>query len=254
MAEHNGTLFIFTCHTMYKSSDGRNHQANMTYAINETTMKTEQSFYSIANIRYGYVSHSFNQFIIADGDDLYRVDHGDAYPRAISISKCKQSNITNCNYTSAWDIMGNIGANYTGVSIGSFKKAGDSLLIAGNSTNQESVETWSSSRQRNIFLTNTDTDLKNTTSVWLTNYTEEDKITVSTPYLVQASDNLLYAMWEEKKDRLITTKIVGITPNGEKVTEPVSVYGRLSNCLPSILLLQNLRSAQPPLQLQLHRV
>lgn len=232
MAEHNGTLFIFTCHTMYKSSDGRNHQANMTYAINETTMKTEQSFYSIANIRYGYVSHSFNQFIIADGDDLYRVDHGDAYPRAISISKCKQSNITNCNYTSAWDIMGNIGANYTGVSIGSFKKVGNSLLIAGNSTNQESVETWSSSRQRNIFLTNTDTDLKNTTSVWLTNYTEEDKIAVSTPYLVQASDNLLYAMWEEKKDRLITTKIVGITPNGEKVTEPVSVYGRLSDCEP----------------------
>lgn len=35
MAERNGIFYIHTCHQMYKSSDGYNHQANMTFAINQ---------------------------------------------------------------------------------------------------------------------------------------------------------------------------------------------------------------------------
>ena len=35
MSEADGKLYIHTCHTMYKTSDGLNHQANMTFVLDE---------------------------------------------------------------------------------------------------------------------------------------------------------------------------------------------------------------------------
>ena len=63
MTESDGYLFIRTSHTMYKSSDGYNHQANVTIQVDEKNMNITDSFTKIMNSAYGYVSHSFNQFI-----------------------------------------------------------------------------------------------------------------------------------------------------------------------------------------------
>lgn len=232
MAEDDGRLFIHTCHKMYKTDDGLNHQANMSYVVNEDGMEIEQQHYGISNIGTGYVSHSFNQFIIADGGYIYCVDHGDAYPRAISITKRDQRNITKCTSTCPLEIQGKIGLNSTGVSVGSFDKIGDKLLIAGNSKTQESYEEWSNAQQKNIFLTYTDTNLEKTDKVWLTNYKEEDGVGVFTPETVKISDNLIYVLWEEKKNGSISTKIVGVDDKGNKVTDMFSLHGRLSDCKP----------------------
>lgn len=250
MTEENGNLFIHTCHQMYTSGDGRRHQANMTYVLAEDRMEFDQSWYGVMNIGYGYVSHSFNQFLIVEDGKLYRMDHGDAYPRSIVISKCNQSAITNCSFESVWSIQGETGDNTTKVSVGGFEKVGKNLVVAGNSCTQESEEAWNADNKRNIFLTITNADTLGTEgnefeseeesrgntkkTIWLTNYSGSDVVSVKTPYLVKASDELLYVMWEEenKETKTTTVKIVGVDPQGNIVTDMASIYGRLSDCKP----------------------
>ena len=58
--EYGGYLYIRTCHEMYTSSDGLNHQANLTMAVRQSDMSITDSYYDVMNISYGYVSHSFN--------------------------------------------------------------------------------------------------------------------------------------------------------------------------------------------------
>ena len=71
MTETGGQLYVHTCHEMYTSDDGYNHQANMTFVFDTEKMKINQSYYGVMNIDYGYVSHSFNQFIATDGEYIY---------------------------------------------------------------------------------------------------------------------------------------------------------------------------------------
>ena len=63
MAESDKVLYIYTCHEMYKTSDGYHHQSNMTFEIYKDDMRIKDSFYGILNPSAGYISHSFNQFI-----------------------------------------------------------------------------------------------------------------------------------------------------------------------------------------------
>lgn len=250
MTEENGNLFIHTCHQMYTSGDGLRHQANMTYVLAEDRMEFNQSWYGVMNIGYGYVSHSFNQFLIVEDGKLYRMDHGDAYPRSIVISKCNQSAITDCSFESVWSIQGETGDNTTKVSVGGFEKVGNYLVVAGNSCTQESEEAWNADNKRNIFLTITNADTlgtdgneseseeesqgNTTKTIWLTNYTGTDVVSVKTPYLVKASDELFYVMWEEenKDTKTTTVKIAGVDLQGNQVTDMASIYGRLSDCKP----------------------
>ncbi len=134
MAEKNGKLYIHTCHSMYTAADGVHHQANMTFVINEDNMSVEQSYHDILNIwQAGYVSHSFNQFVQTDDNYVYRVDHGDLNPRAISITRCNVGgDITyvKCNFPVP---LSNVdGYNETGASIGGFELSSDHCIIAGN--------------------------------------------------------------------------------------------------------------------------
>lgn len=78
MIELDGKLYVYTCHTMYADSNKLNHQANMLFTVDESTMKTTDSMYEVSNLQDGYVSHSFNQFIKTDGTYIYRVDHSES--------------------------------------------------------------------------------------------------------------------------------------------------------------------------------
>lgn len=81
-AEYGDVLYVRTGHEMYKSSDGLNHQSNMTFAVQESTM-TIPPYESV-----GYVSHSFQQLILIDSENnIIAADHGDAYPRAFRLYK-----------------------------------------------------------------------------------------------------------------------------------------------------------------------
>lgn len=237
MTESQGMLYIHTCHKMYMSDDGLNHQANMTYVLNEYSMDVMQRWYGIMNINYGYVSHSFNQFVATDGTYIYRLDHGDAYPRSIVVTKANVSDIKNCAYREIFDISGETGDNYTGVAVGGFELAGGSLVAAFNSVDQYGLAHGT----RNIYVASTDTGLSSTRLNQLTYYDEDSGITVGNPHLVKASDDRLYVLWEESDedaslygiDRTYTAvKIAEINARGDTVGAVHTIYADLSDCKP----------------------
>ncbi len=126
-AEAEGMLYIRTCHEMYKTSDNVNHQANMTLAVRESDMAVTYRGTRIATPSSGYVSHSFDQYVITDHEgNVVCLDLGDAYPRAVVLTRYNDkvgseeamgSNVSNVNIQ---EISGKVGDNYTGVGIGGF--------------------------------------------------------------------------------------------------------------------------------------
>ncbi len=235
MTEADGKLYIYTCHTMYAHEDGLHHQANMTFVVDEGSMTVEDSFYDVMNISYGYVSHSFNQLIRTDGTWLYRVDHGDAYPRGITLTRCRlNDSITDvAGYTVPFEITGNVGDNYTGVSVGGFELGSHTCLIAGNSVPQQEAS-GGYNEQRNIFVCVTDQLSLESKTIWLTRYLQGSGITVCTPQLVKIGDDQFLLMWEEYTASVdhITTKMVTLDGEGTCTSDIVSTNLRLSDCQP----------------------
>lgn len=239
MAEENGILYIHTCHQMYTTSDGLRHQANMTFAFDEETLEIKKQQYGIAYVLTGYVSHSFNQFIVADGGKLYRLDHGDAYPRCVCLLKDDDYLAGNniASGASVLNIAGSLGQNATGVCVGGFGKQKEWLITVGNSVKQNK-DNYNTDDQRNIFVTLvTDADLTVQDRVWLTQYGSGDNVTVGNPYLVDATDGY-YVLWEEKtkvqKKSTTVTKIVKMNTAGETTEGPYTLRVRLSDCQPII--------------------
>ncbi len=232
MAETDGRLYIHTCHEMYMSDDGLHHQANMTFVINKQSMEVEDSMYEVGNLaQTGYVSHSFNQFIQTDGEFIYRADHGDAYPRAVTLTRCKDGeSIERVSYAQPFKISGAAGDNWTGVSIGSLQIGSENCLIAGNSVLQKENN---GGEQKNIFVTVTNKDSFQTKEVWFTDY-RDGTVEVRTPQMVKAGEDLFLLMWEEKNlsTGSIFTKIVTIDGNGNRTSDTVTTSMRLSDCQP----------------------
>ena len=86
-AEAGGMLYIHTGHEMYASSDGKNHQANMNIVVRQSDMQITETGCRVGGYS-NYVSHSFNQYIIADSQgNIVTANQGDAYPRALVIHK-----------------------------------------------------------------------------------------------------------------------------------------------------------------------
>ena len=237
LAEVDGVLYLHTCHQMYVSSDGLHHQANMTFVIDQETMTVTDSWYDVMNLSYGYVSHSFSQRIRTTDEYIFRVDHGDAYPRAVCITRCKVGDkITNVEYTTVLKIQGQFGANSTGVSLGGFELSSDNCLIVGNSVDQSDPETYDSSGCRNVFLAVHDHGLSQKGIYWLTDYTEEDQVTVYTPQLTKVADNLFLILWNEYhiSERCDETYLLLVDGNGKALCEPLKTNVNLSDCQPVV--------------------
>lgn len=149
-AEYDGYLYVRTCHEMYASAkDGKNHQASMILLVRQDDMKITDSAYEVGGP--GYVSHSFNQFILIDQDrQIVTLDHGDAYPRSIVlqrfIAKAGQDSLREEKripaeqpgwyYTVYEDeqevqaFPGQTGANDTGCSLGGFAETANGYAAA----------------------------------------------------------------------------------------------------------------------------
>ena len=234
MVETGGKLYIHTSHEMYADEAGLHHQANMTFVIEEDTMTVADSFYDVMNLRQaGYVSHSFNQYIATDGTYVYRVDHGDAYPRAIALTRCLVNGaVTRVSYTLPFAIQGSIGANDTGVAVGGLALGENTVLIAGNSVDQSSAESYDPFGTRNIFLTVTDKDLIATEIHWLTNYADDDAVSVGNPHLVALSGERFLVLWEETASGNTVLKSVIVNGDGAPLSGMVTSQAPLSDCQP----------------------
>ena len=143
--EYGGYLYVRTCHTMYTYTDGYNHQANLTFAVDQDSMAVTDTFYDIWNWDYGYVSHSFNQFLIVDADGkIVTLDHGDADPtRGVVFMKyyadagsgqftTMASNGWYCSRGLMMEFGGQSGNNATGASVGGLAELEDYYVMAYN--------------------------------------------------------------------------------------------------------------------------
>lgn len=248
-AECNGYLYIRTCHEMYASSDGRRHQANVMINFRITDTTITDSFWRVSNSGYGYVSHSFNQFVLVDGHDLLTVDHGDAHPRSVALMRYHapagqdsfmQAEVENyrLSYVNLVDILpmaGMSGENDTGVALGGFEASDSGYLIAGNTIDHERGADLFG--QRNIFISVTskeDFSGDGTTVRYLTDYSQGDAVDVSTPHFVKLSGNRFAVLWTEETDDACALRYCFVDGQGNVQGEIYTTSGVLSDCVPVV--------------------
>ena len=242
MEEAGGKLYVYTCHEMYADSDGINHQANMLFTIDESSMSLTDSMYDVSNLTDGYVSHSFNQFIKADesGKYIYRVDHSESSNYTMNGSYLSVNGITLTKYkadgkSTAVSVSIPVKfdmnkSNYTGASIGGFE------LGSGNCLISYAKDVSSSCKTRNVYISVTDELFNGTQNIALTNYGTSSKVTCRTPQLIKINDNLFLVMWEEYNSSTgkTATKTMTVDSNGKTVTKAISHSFGLSDCQPIV--------------------
>lgn len=245
VTEADGVLYVRTSHQMYTSADGKNHQANMTIMVDETTMtiadqQTRVSRYSERNeYNLAYVSHSFNQFVITDDEsNIVFLDQGDAYPRAAQIAKVVKERRGNTREKDIIKYSGNIGDNFTGATIGGLECSDRNYLTVGTADATWSFDLWSNVGNY-IYLSINDKQLQNQTKMICLGKASNKKL-YTTPQLVKISDHLFLVLWSEKiydrkaEDFLCDGKIhyVFVDGAGKCLGKEYEKKGYLSDCQP----------------------
>ena len=236
MTESDGYLLIRTCHTMYQSSDGYHHQANVTIQVDVNKMQITDSFTDIMNVGYGYVSHSFNQFIRTDGNKIVAVDHGDAYPRSVVLVEYQTDFTTgqfisnmgwqdHCKATDLLKIAGGIGNNTTYVNVGGFEVTDSAYLVAATSIDQENDGDY-----YNACILGKSKKDGHTFINWLTDIKEGYAAT--NPYMVKINDNKYFVMWSYGNDTTGTIDYTYIDADGNQISPIYSMNGEISDCEP----------------------
>ena len=235
---HSGDhLLVRTCHEMYKSSDGNNHQANVTIEVDMPSMTITDSYTGVMNVDYGYVSHSFNQFIKTDGNHIVALDHGDAHPRSAVLVKYNSDFTTGKFFPSYFDKVSNIDVvtypeytaghyNYTGAAIGGFDVSSSSYIVAQSTVDLDYINT---SETRNVYVSAVSKDLSTNKLNKITSYAEGTD-SASAPQLVKINNNSFLLLWSRD------TKVSCVKLNADgTVNGSIHTFeGSLSDCQPVI--------------------
>ncbi len=246
MTELDGKLYIHTCHTMYADSDNVNHQANMSYVVDEASMTVTDQYYNVYNLSEGFVSHSFNQFVETDGDFIFRADHAESSTismngsllsaRGIVITRFyKGSVLSNVSVVNPVSAGGS--GNYTGMSIGGFELSEENCLTAYN------LDADSAYGPRNVYLNVTDKLFNTTKSIKITSYAASGTLTACTPQMVKLNDYTFMVMWEEKNTNTgaVKVKYVLVDGAGNIASNINTISARLSDCQPILCSDGNVR-------------
>ncbi len=242
-------IAVRTAHTMYRSDDGLNHQANMTFQVNMETMEVTDKFTGTGSLKRGYVSHSFDQYITADEDHLLAVDLGDAYPRGIPLVWYRK-NFSGGTFTDEYDAVCSINAyeippttgtyQKTGVSVGGFAVTDETCIIPVSSV---SLDPYDNEGTRNISVITVGKELSipdpasgteemrftEPTVNRITDFAEGEK-GAGTPQFVQTGDGTFLLLWTYD-GKVYYTAIDKYGNNGEIY----SMEGALSDCRPVML-------------------
>ena len=237
MAHSGDHLLVRTCHKMYKSSDGNNHQANVTIEVDMPSMTITDSYTGVMNVDYGYVSHSFNQFIKTDGNHIVALDHGDAHPRSAVLVKYNSDFTTGKFFPSYFEQVSNIDVvtypeytaghyNYTGAAIGGFDVSSSSYIVAQSTVDLDYINT---SETRNVYVSSVSKDLSTNKLNKITSYAEGTD-SASAPQLVKINNNSFLLLWVRD------TKVSCVKLNADgTVNGSIHTFeGSLSDCQPVI--------------------
>ena len=243
MVQSGDVLHIHTCHEMYKSDDGLNHQANLDFDVLIPQMAITSSLSTISNPnKTGYVSHSFDQFILADGFHIITLDHGDAYPRALTMYRYSfdagspfRAVEDGGDRVNVFPLYGLLGDNTTGATVGSFAASDSSYLVAGNSLKQGGGTTNIHTEQRNIFVTATDKEAftADATEVkWITAYEKDAGVFVSEPKLVKLPGDSFLLLWAENVN---TVKYLFLDGKGDPASDTYAMTGKIGDGQPIVM-------------------
>lgn len=231
MTMNGNYLYVRTCRTMYAVAR-QNHQSNLTFSIDTSNMTLADHYGSPLGTKYGYVTHSFNQFIQVDNGKLVGLDQGDSHPRALVLLKypsdlsggkfAPKSQENGCEEIHFMDFTKGQD-NYTAASVGGFEYSDSSYLTAGN---YDSDGMYSS---RNVFVASVPKSGTTPTVKYFTNYSGEDS--ASTPYLIKTGSNQFMLMWSNRGTVYYTV----LDGNGNQVRNTYSMTGNLSDCAPSVI-------------------
>ena len=249
MAECGDKLVFHTSRKRYTTEDGLNHQSQLTIIVDTKDMKVVND---LGSFQRNHVSHSFDQYVLFDGNIHVLVDHGDAYPRSIVLNKENGENYSEVNL---FEIPGKIGANCTGVSIGGFEITPTSYIVAMNTIDHSMVSEYTSYEmvgldidQRDIIICVLPKDSIEKTSVkqvTLAKYVGSNKI-ASIPQFVKVSDENYMVIWQEYDINSIEgstysntrsdLKYIFVDKNGNPTSEIQTVKNFvLSTCKPIVI-------------------
>ena len=234
MDEYGGYLYLRTCHKMYTSSDGLNHQANLTMAVDQSSMEITDSFHDVMNTSYGYVSHSFNQFLLVDeGGRIVALDHGDAYPRAMTFMRyyadAASGRFTDsfyqgrlCSVGEQRTFAGAIGDNTTGASVGGLAETSDCYMMAYN------YDGVGGGGSRNVFLQAMDIAAGRGKDYQITQSGGS-----TTPVLAPAGLDGGYLLWNGKDGHTVSDDLYYLHYGADGAPgQAVTTAGALSDCAP----------------------
>lgn len=229
MDEYGGQLYIRTSHEMYTSSDGLRHQANLTLCVDEEAMEVLDSYYAVMNSSVGYVSHSFNQFVLVDQEkNIVTLDHGDAYPRSAVLmtydTKAGSGKFSGSvrNYT-IQEFPGQTGDNTTGASLGGLVETDSGYLVAYNYNGTGG----GSPAERTVYLSYVPKNGGSASSRPISS------AGTTTPQMVATGLNSGYVLWNGKEGNKVGDTLYYVSYDGTGGTGAVqTAAGSLSDCAP----------------------
>ncbi|WP_110933945.1 hypothetical protein [Paenibacillus bouchesdurhonensis] len=242
MAENGDELVLHTSRLRYATSDGKNHQSQLTLIMDTSNMSITND---TGEFQKNHVSHSFDQFVRYDGKEHVLVDHGDAYPRSIVLHKGNGSQYKEVDLLR---IPGNTGANMTGVSLGGMEISSTHYLTAYNKVNHSKVRSFT-----NFEMVGLDKDVRDimlavvprsnlsgsaVNNVTIAKYTSGTDHIGSVPKLVKVDDDRFVVLWQEfDQQRMpLGVKYVEADGSGNMVGEIKSIPKFvLSDCDPIII-------------------
>lgn len=199
-------------HTSKHRTDG--HQSNITFYINTDTMEVEYNGGEFGN---WYTSHSFNQFVKSQGNQIFMIDQGDAYPRAIYFQKFQlmeengQIEETDEKQLYLMEFKGEIGQNYTGTTIDGFELGSQHHVVVGASIPHPSFATDTAFDNyvgpTNLYVSLIDKSGESSSLKWLTNY--KGNTSVDGVRVLKINDDefaILYGTTTKKNDEYVSGK------------------------------------------------
>lgn len=206
MDMQGNTLVIHTSRLMFKHSDGKRHQSNISFEINTKTMKVTSPEGA------PYVSHSFNQFVKFKDGSIYYLDLGDGYPRSATLKmqddyegipvanpKARKTVMSGKGTrTSLIRFKGATGDNYTGCTLRGMEVGQNNVVACGimKLNMVKGVSGLGKHVKRNIFIATCNRKTGETAIRWLIpDKAENSSIYIDELAMVKLSDNRFAVMY-----------------------------------------------------------
>lgn len=231
LSEKNGMLFVHTGHTMYRTEDGKRHQANLSVTFRISDMAVVDSFHGIGGPTY--VSHSLEGWhILADQEDnVVMFEVGDGHPRAPVFHRLKGYAATadhsaQVERVKLFDIPGASGDNYTGVTASGLEETRNYYVLAyrANRALPGSIVPYGPCDNYLAFISKSDLSIKTV------KLTSPDETTF--PRLVSTGLDGGYALWRSSQNNSQGELYLAAYSDGAVTSTQNLGKGRMSDCPP----------------------